>query len=102
MSALDILGRAKAIIKSDRAIKNKLFNTKIFKEAPLLKNNFRFSVLETCNEAFLLEKNTILDSTRNTSRTSKYKKFGFKNSISIIQTALLSLMNAQNETKFPL
>ena len=60
LSELDILGLAKAIIKSDKAIRNKLFNTKIFKEAPLLKNNFRVSVLETCNEAFLLEKNTIL------------------------------------------
>jgi len=53
-------------------------------KAPLLKNSFRSSILETCNEAFLLEKNTILDSTKSTSRTSRYKKFGFKNSIYII------------------
>ena len=53
LSELDILGLAKAIIKSDKAIRNKLFNTKIFKEAPLLKNNFRVTTIYLCITLFL-------------------------------------------------
>ena len=38
-------------------------------------------MLDTCNEAFLLEKNTILIAIKTIKTINRYKKFGFKNSI---------------------